>query len=910
MRTRAKSLLFLICAVAALAAASAVAQEAPKTPAKGLDVAEYTLDNGLKLLVVNRPGVPIVSSYVWYKVGSMDEDAGRTGMAHFLEHMMFKGSREYRVGDVDGVCQRNGGSNNAFTSNDYTAYYINLPKSRYAEALKIEADRMRHLTLDLKEFDSEKQVVQSESDISADDPSSRLWERLSGAVFGHGHPYSHPVLGWPQDVQDTSRRDMRLFYEKHYYPNHATLVLAGDITGEEALKTVRGLFGDLPRGPEPARPQPIEINFRGPVTIEEKGDSEVVQLISQYLTVRAGQSGTEALDVLGIVLGGGVTSRLYRELVDKRRVATSAGAGHYSQMLAGSFYVTAELAEGHTREELLAGINDVVRELAEKGPTADELERARNRVVASSVFERESADQIAASLGSAETAEGDWRRALNYPDRIAAVKADDVRSAAQRYLKAGNCAMGWLVPELSPAGQGPAGADAQPQALPIQRHVLPNGVTVLLLERKGQPVVSVEASVRSYRTGETASEAGLNSFTGLLLDTGTAGYSKQQLAEAMENVGGELSASAAGGEIRVLKQHTDLGLRLLAEVLQRPTFPAEEIELARAQVLANLEAAKDDVQTFGREAAAASVYGASHPMGRPAFGNLNTVAGFTREQVAAWHKRWFRPDNCVIAAVGDFDAPEMLKKLQAEFGGWQKPAEPLVVPQVAFAVPASLSGEQVFHFASFDPAQVKPGCKRVMVDHPEKDQVAVRLVCLGVERANPDYYALLVMDNILGTGAGFTDRFSKTLRDKMGLAYSTSANITGGAGIYPGTFQGYIGTRPENVELSLKTMYELIAQIRTEKVGDDELRAAKDYLKGSFVFGLETSSQLAGLLISIERFNLGADYMVKYTQAVEAVTPDDIQRVATKYLVPERMVEVLAGPVTRITPAGTEGEGK
>ena len=185
----------------------------------------------------------------------------------------------------------------------------------------------------------------------------------------------------------------------------------------------------------------------------------------------------------------------------------------------------------------------------------------------------------------------------------------------------------------------------------------------------------------------------------------------------------------------------------------------------------------------------------------------------------------------------------------------------------------------------------------------------MRLQTIGIRRDNPDYYPLLVMDNILGTSPGFTDRFSNTLRDKMGLAYSTYANITGGSGVYQGSFLGYIGTRPENVELALKTMYKLIDEIRTEPVSDDELSSAKDYLKGSFVFDLETTGQLASLLINIERYNLGADYLVKYVDAISAVTKADVTRVAKKYLVPEQMVEVLAGPVTKITPASETPEG-
>lgn len=895
--------LFALVVAGLLSTTLAVSQEAPAAKTGGLDVSEHVLDNGLRLLVVNRPGVPLVSSYVWYQVGAIDETPGNTGMAHFLEHMMFKGSKNYKVGEVDAVTVRNGGSNNAFTSNDYTAYYFELPKSRYKEALKIEADRMRHLTLEETEFDSEKKVVQSESDISADDPSSQLWEQMQLRLFGATHPNSHPVLGWPQDVQDITRRDMRLFYDRHYHPNHATLVLVGDITMDEALPTVTELFGSLERGPELKRPQPTDIKFKGPQQLEVKGDSEVIEFARQYLTVRAGHADTAALDVLGMILGSGVTSRLYRGLVEDQRVSTGVSAGHMDQMLAGSFYIWAQLADGRNRNDLQAAVEAEINKLIEKGVTEVELQRTKNRFISRQVFAQESASSLASALGESQTVYGDWRVTLQYPERIRAVTAEDVRRVAKTYLQPENAVTGWLVPELTPADDQSAGPDAEPGALPVKRHVLSNGLTVLLLERRGLPVISVSASVRSGRSGESAAENGLSQFTGWLLDTGSRDYSKQQIAETMEGIGGSLSVDTDGVSVRVLAEHRDIGLEMLTQCLVYPTFPKEEIELAREQVLATLESSKNETAWFARNAAAASLYGADNPLGRPADGSPANVKSFQQADVVKWHQRYFRPDNCILSAVGDFDSDEMLKQIEARLGAWKKPDAPLGFPAFEFKRPAKLEGEQVFSFQNFDPARVDPTRKRILIDHPEKDQVVVRLQTLGITRDNPDYYALLVMDNVLGTSPGFTDRFSKKLRDEMGLAYSTYANISSGSGLYPGAFLGYIGTRPENVELALKTMYELLEEIRNQPVSDEELSSAKDYLKGSFVFDVETTGQLAGMLISMERYKLGFDHLVKYVKAVDAVTADDVQRVARKYLVPGQMVEILAGPVTKITPA-------
>ncbi len=892
---------FVAAVVLAIAAMTpTAAQDAP--PQRGPDVAEFTLDNGLKVLVVNRPGVPVVSSYVWYKVGSMDEHRGITGMAHFLEHMMFKGSERYEVGEVDRVTVRNGGSNNAFTSYDFTAYFIDLPKNRYVEGLKIEADRMRNLTLDSNEFDAEKKVVQSESDIDADDPNRQLWGRMMRALHGPGHPYSHPILGWPQDVQDITRRDMRLFYEKHYHPNHATLVLAGDISADEAKPVVTRLFGSIPRGPEPDRPKPRQIDFKGPKKLEIKSDSPVVQMGRMYVAPHAGHSDGPALEVLSALLGGGVTSRLYRSIVDELGVATGVAAGHSESMLSSTFWMWAALDSRHTRDDLSGSIEKVIARLLEAGVPEAELSRVKTTLVADLLFEQESASAVASTLGEHETVRGDWRTALTRADRIRAVTEADLLRVARQYLRTENSVTGWLVPELTPPPAVSDTGDASAEALPVVRHVLANGLTVLLLERPGLPVLTMTADIRSGRPAEEVSQAGLSQFTGSLLDAGTISYSKQELAEVVESIGGRLGTGAEGVTLRALSEHRAQAVKLLAECMQSPVFPAEEIELLRRATLADIQSTRNETSWFARAAAAAAVFGPDNPLGRPSVGTLESVSAFSRADVQVWHGRWFRPDNCVIAAVGDFSADALLKEISTAFGNWARPGQALEFPKHEFKRPEALEGVQNLSFDEFDGAAIDPKRKRIQIDHPEKDQVILRIQTLGIARDNPDYHAVRVMDAILGTSPGFTDRFSRVLRDQMGLAYSAGANMAGSAGHYPGAFVGQIGTRPENVELALKTMYDLLEEIRNQPVDDVELTIARDYLKGSFVFGLESTGQLAGLMVDMERYGLGFDYMVKFVKGIENVTADDVQRVARKYLVPSQMVEVVCGPVAKITP--------
>lgn len=880
------------------------AQDNAKPTATGLNVAEFTLDNGLTLLVCERKGVPVVSTYVWYNVGSKDEQPGVTGVAHFLEHMMFKGSRNYKVGDVDKITVRNGGSNNAFTSFDYTAYFIDLPRSRCEEALKIEADRMAHLTLAQKEFDAEKKVVQSESDISADDPNDRLWERMNLELFGHGHEYAHPILGFPQDVADTTRRDMRLFYEQYYTPNNAVLVMVGDITPKDALAMTKKHFDDIPRGPDLMRSTTTQTPLAKTSEFEIKSDSPMIQMARAYTGVSSGHDDEAALDMAGEILGGGVTSRLYRTLVEDKRLAVYAGGSIDSRKLGGGFDIWAGLAPGKEREDLVAAIDSVVEDFVTNGVTQAELDRVRNRYLAQIAFGRESASSIGSALGRSHIVDGSYKATLEYPSKLKRVTREQVIEAAKKYLHKRHHVTGWLVPELKPETTATA-EDFKPSALPAKRTVLDNGLTVITLQRVGTPVVTARLWARNGSSGETVQNKGIASFTGSLLDTGTQAYSKQELAEALETVGAQLSVGQSGATIKVTSDQLAFGIDTLAEVVQRPTFPETEVKLAKTQILASLENAKNDVGTFARQAGYAWLYGGDTAFGYPSDGTTDTVKSLTRDDAIAWHRRYFRPENSVLVVVGDFDPATLNARVNSAFAKWEKAEKP-THPKRTWLRRENLKGTQRIEWQDFDVSKIDPEAKRILINHPKKDQCSVRLVGLGIARDNPDYFPLLVMDNILGTSPGFTDRFSKVLRDQMGLAYSTWANISNGAGYYQGGFVAYIGTRPENVETSIAKMYELLADIRNKPVSDEEIRNAKDYLKGSFVFDMETSGQLAGLLLDIERFGLGFDYPATYAQSVDQVTKEDIQRVAKKYLVPDSMVEVIAGPVDKITPAKKE----
>lgn len=432
-------------AAAVLAAASAVpAAAAPQ-------VADYRLDNGLELVVIPDHRVPVVTHMVWYKVGSADETPGKSGLAHFLEHLMFKGTEKHPAGEFSKAVALAGGQENAFTSYDYTGYYQRVPSADLKDVMAFEADRMTGLTLTTEQVLPELQVVLEEQNQRVgNNPRARLSEQVEAALFLN-HPYGRPVIGWRHEVENLTRADAVAFYKRFYGPDNAIVVIAGDVDPEQALAYAKETYGslarraDLPPRVRPQEPPPIAV--RSLTMKDPRVELPVLQrdyLVPSFRTAKPGQS--EALEVLAHILGSGNNSRLYETLVVDRKVALSAGAWYDSGALDdGKFGVYGSPAEGVTLPKLEDAIDDVIRSVAEKGITRDELERTRTRLIADAVYAHDSQASMARWYGSSLVTGATVAAIESWPDRIRRVTADDVREAARQWLRKTRSVTGYLV---------------------------------------------------------------------------------------------------------------------------------------------------------------------------------------------------------------------------------------------------------------------------------------------------------------------------------------------------------------------------------------------------------------------------------------------------------------------------------
>lgn len=858
----------------------------------------YTLDNGLRVYLKPIPSSPVVTVMVAYKVGSSDENLDATGLSHYLEHLMFKGTKKLKPGDIDRLTQINGGNNNAYTSEDYTVYHFQFAADRWDVALKIEADRMQNLLIDkAHEFEQEKGAVIEELKRNEDEPWDLEMKALLPMLFGNKEPYGHPVIGEEEHVRAATAQVIKAHYDKWYHPNNAALVICGGFDPDKALARVKELFDPIPSVKLPERKKADLLTRDKPARKAINSKFEVARMLMGYNTIRTGEPDFYALEVLDAILSGGKTARLYRKLVEEDRIANTVGSSNSTGRYPGWFSVQVELLKGQDRKKAEAKVLAELQKLRDDPPSDAELKRTKRRLLASAVFQREGVHGLADSIARGVTT-NDLDFLKTYLSKIQAVTAEDVQRVAKKYLDPEKRAVVWSVPsekrsqasafgsrlsavrprrELGRADKeaAPAGGSADFSLKNVKRVVLDNGLTILLFEDHRLPIVVAQADVKYVRLSEPEGQVGVANLMGRLLDEGTDKHTGREIAELIEGVGGQLGLEATGASVKVLATDRALGLKLFFECLTRAAFPKEALERERQRLLNEIADSETQPESKAQRTFRSLVYG-NHPFARPPQGVRADVEKLTRENIEAFYHRVFVPNNTVVAVVGDFDADKVVQEIKELTADWKKtdfgrPTEPKVTKPEKFT--------------------------QKILTMPEAAQLHFLMGHVGITRDNPDYYKLLVMDYVLGTGTGFTDRLSANLRDRQGLAYTVTANITSSAAEEPGVFACYIGTAPKNFEHVKKSFLAELNRIRDEPPTEAEVENAKKYLLGSLPFRFTTDSRIAEQLLSIERHKLGFGYLDDYRKAVAAVTPADVQAVAKKYLDPEHMVLVAAGAI-------------
>ncbi len=415
-------------------------------------VHEFLLDNGMKVIVKEDHRAPVVVSQVWYKIGSSYEEAGRTGLSHLLEHMMFKGTRTHGPGEFSRIVAELGGSENAFTSRDYTAYFETLSVEHLDRALELEADRMRNVVFDEKEFRKELAVVMEERRMRTDDsPSGLTYEQLM-AVAWRASPYQNPVIGWMDDLANMRIDALQRWYDFWYQPNNATLVVVGDVDPQQVLALAKKHFGPIPAGEVPVPRRPVEPKQRGITRVTVKAPAKQPYVLMGYKVPNLASAERDwepyALTVAAAVLDGGASARLARDLVRGRKIAASAGAQYdlYSR-LPGLFLFDGTPTEGHTAAEIEQALRAEVKRLRDTLVSKEELQRVVTQAVAAKVYQADSIFYQAMEIGILETIGLDWHLLEREIERLRAVTPEQVQAVARKYLIEDHLTVATLVPQ-------------------------------------------------------------------------------------------------------------------------------------------------------------------------------------------------------------------------------------------------------------------------------------------------------------------------------------------------------------------------------------------------------------------------------------------------------------------------------
>lgn len=889
------------------------------------NVRTETLANGLRIYLKPVPGSPVVTTNVAYRVGSADEDLAHTGLAHYLEHLLFKGTDRLMPGDIDRLTQRHGGANNAYTDHDLTVYHFDFAADRWDTALTIEADRMRNTRIDTKhEFELEKGAVIEELRMNEDEPWDLEYKAILPLLFEDG-PYGHPVIGEAAHVRAATAQVITDFYNRWYQPNNASIVLVGGFDPDLAMKKIRELFEPIPKAELPARREAKIVTRSEPV--RKHVDSKFAQprLLIGFNGVKLGEPDDFVLDVISQILNGGKTSRLYRKLIEELEIASDTSSRNQAGRYPGWVAIDVELLPEQSLAQAEAVVIAELERLAKEPVSEMELARARRQIAAGQIFYYEDIHELADSIAfGAAAGQPDYHG--KYLANIVKVNAADVQRVARTILDpkkrvvvtsaaksvvaatdsllsptlkgAGRSANSELphpsqqpfsehqVPKrnwkgLARAHRSSPTLTAAPQKIEAfdlahaQRHVLPNGLTLLLLENHRLPILVAAAEVNHIRLLEPENKMGVAALTGRLLSEGAGKLTGEQIADQIEAVGGALSMHSTGGEIKVLSSDTNLGLRLFFDCLLKPTFENDAFEREKTRLIADRDDDEHQASTLAMQRFREVAYG-SHPFARPSEGTAASVAKLQREDCIAFHAATFVPGNTVITLVGDFDSAAILAQVTALTADWK--SQPINVSKPAAPTLPVKAEERIITMA-------------------DSSQLQVLMGHVGVRRSNPDYYKLLVLDNVFGTGPGFTSRLTARLRDRQGLAYSVGGAIARSADLEPGVFLCSIGTEAKNFKLVREQIIEEINKLRDEKPTAQEVEDAKAYLLGSMPFSMTTTHGAGTMLLMMERHQLGPTYLDDFRKAISAVTADDVQAMAKKYLHPDRLVIVAAGAV-------------
>ncbi len=897
MRNQSLSPLVLPILVALVALAAPSSTDAQQTVDIDIPFEQFTLDNGLTLIVHEDRKAPIVAVNIWYHVGSKNENPGRTGFAHLFEHLMFNGSENYND-DYFKVLEPLGATTlNGTTNNDRTNYFQNVPTPALDVVLWMESDRMGHLlgAIDQEKLDEQRDVVKNEKRQGENQPYARASNLRIKSTYPAAHPYSWSVIGEMEDLDAAELDDVQEWFRTYYGAANAVIVIAGDIDAATARSKVEQYFGHIPSGPPVAKQSRWIAKMTGThrEIMQDRVPQARVDLI--WNVPEWGAAEATYLDLVTDVLARGKTSRLYKRLVYDEQIATNASA-FISMREIGSQVTLRGLARpGVELETVESALREELQRFINEGPTPEELRRVKTQFRASFVRGIESiggfggkSDVLASNMVYGGRPDF-YKLTL---ERVANATAEDLQGAAARWLSDGV-----YVQEVHPFPQyttRPSSVDRSmlPKAgePPVarfpafERGSLSNGLTVVVARRDAVPVVNFDLLVDAGYAADQHGTPGTASLAMDMLDEGTTSRTALEISDELALLGATLGSGSnldvSTVAMSALKENLDASLEVYADVILNPSFPEADFDRLKRQRMVQIQQEKVQPIAMAFRVFPSLLYGKDHAYGSPLTGSGTeaSLATITRDDLKKFHESWFRANNATLIVVGATSLNDITPKLERAFRNWRRGN----VPQKNLAAVSHKAASAVY-----------------IVDRPGSIQSTIFAGHVAPPQANPDEIAIEGMNTILG--GTFNARINMNLREDKGWSYGAQSLLWSARGQRP-----FIVFAPVQSDKTKESMAEILMELNGILGGTPATAAELDRAKASQTLTLpgqwETNDAVAGSLAEIIRFGYDDRHFDTYAGKVRALDLGQIQAAARTVLKPDKVVWLVVGDKEKIEP--------
>lgn len=861
------------------------------------------LKNGLSVLLIENHKSPVVSVQMWVKTGSADETKGEEGISHFIEHLVFKGTEKFKVGEIASVVEASGGELNAYTSFDQTVFYVNISREFSDVALDVISEMMGFPEFDSGEIDNEREVVIEEIKRSNDSPGRQASRLLFSTCF-QSHPYGIPVIGYEKLIKKVSRKILVDYYQSRYIPTNMHLVVAGDFDTKEMAAKIDQSFGRLKsfklrRVSRKSEPKQTKTRLK-----VQKAPFEEAQFHMAWRVPGASHKDVAALDVLAMILGQGDSSRLAQKMRLESALTNSIGAGTFTPKDNGLFTVSGSL-NVEQAPAAFAALQEELLKIAAEPPSGEELKRAIVNLESEEFYSMETIEAVARKAGSFENLMGDHNYFQKFMKQIYALKPEDIQKAARKYLgtEALNVVMmtprnekeltkqlqGWLkdyTKKFAVAKKAKSKTpvkraaikkvkltlgDASKDTGKVEKHVLSNGTTVFFRESKATPVFSAKAAFLGGLRVEDPKKTGVTELLSRVWTAGTKDLNEMQISERIENMAGGISAfggrNSAGLSMQTISPFEGESIELYDEILTAPVVPESVVEREKTVMMEAIRSREDSPGQLVSQLFTETMF-KGHPYERDLYGTRETVQALTLKDVNDHFKKMAMAKNLMLTVCGSIDKDKWLKRLET----------------ATARLPKGQSLRTDFKHE---------GPKKTIFEYKSltREQSHIIIGYKGLTLSDPRRFTLQIIQSIL---AGQGGRLFIELRDKASLAYTVAPMRM--EGIDTGYFGAYIGCSPQKGEKAIQMMQEEFKKLVTTKVPDAELDRAKRYLIGRHDIDLQRTSAISSSILFNEIYGIDSAEVFNYADYLRDITAADIQKLASD-IFSQPYVQCAVGPI-------------